>query len=41
MALGILFVIVGIAIVTGFDKRVEAALVDASPAWLTSLTTRF
>ncbi len=41
MALGILFVIVGIAIVTGFDKRVEAALVDASPAWLTNLTTRF
>ena len=25
----------------GADKRVEAALVDASPAWLTELTTSF
>jgi len=41
MALGVLFVVVGLAIVTGFDKRVETALVDASPAWLTNLTTRF
>ncbi len=41
MALGILFVVVGISIVTGLDKRVETALVDASPAWLTDLTTRF
>ena len=30
-----------IQILTGYDKRVETALVDASPAWLTSLTTRF
>jgi cytochrome c biogenesis protein CcdA len=41
MALGVLFVVVGIAIITGLDKRVETALVDASPAWLTNLTTRF
>jgi cytochrome c-type biogenesis protein len=41
MALGILFVVVGLAIVTGLDKRLEALLVDASPAWLTDLTTRF
>lgn len=41
MALGLLFVVVGIAIVTGLDKRVETLLVDASPAWLTALTTRF
>jgi cytochrome c biogenesis protein CcdA len=41
MVLGILFVVVGLAILTGFDKRVETALVDASPAWLTNLTTRF
>lgn len=31
----------GLLIVTGLDKRAEATLVDASPAWLTSLTTRF
>ena len=41
MALGLLFVVVGIAIVTGLDKRLETVLVDASPAWLTALTTRF
>jgi cytochrome c biogenesis protein CcdA len=39
-ALGILFVVIGFAIVTGLDKRVETALVDVSPAWLTDLTTR-
>lgn len=41
MALGILFVVIGLAIVTGLDKRIETALVDASPAWLTELTTSF
>jgi cytochrome c-type biogenesis protein len=41
MALGVLFVVVGVAIVTGLDKRLETMLVDASPAWLTALTTRF
>lgn len=39
LALGVLFVLVGLAIVTGLDKRVEALLVDVSPAWLTALTT--
>jgi len=28
-------------IASGLDKRVETALVDASPDWLTTLTTRF
>lgn len=41
MALGVLFVVVGVAIASGLDKRIEAALVEASPAWLTELTTRF
>jgi len=40
-ALGTAFVLVGIAIVSGVDKTVEAALVDISPAWLTRLTTTF
>jgi cytochrome c biogenesis protein CcdA len=39
--LGIGFVLVGASIVTGVDKHIEAMLVDASPQWLTDLTTRF
>lgn len=39
--LGVLLVAAGALIVSGADKRVEAWLVDASPAWLTELTTRF
>lgn len=39
--LGLFLAIVGIAILTGLDKQIEAALVAASPAWLTELTTRF
>ncbi len=40
-ALGLVFLIVGALIFTGMDRSVEAALVDASPTWLTDLTTRF
>ena len=40
-ALGALLIVGGVLIVTGLDRRVEAALVDASPAWLTEATTRF
>ena len=32
---------VAVLIVTGWDKAVEAALVRASPDWLTDLTTKF
>ena len=39
--LGALLLIVGLAILTGFDKAIEASLVAASPEWLTELTTRF
>jgi cytochrome c-type biogenesis protein len=39
--LGAAFIVIGIAIVSGADKRVEAALVEASPQWLTDLTTSF
>jgi len=38
---GLLLVIFGILIVVGLDKRLETVLVDASPQWLTELTTRF
>jgi hypothetical protein len=41
VALGVVLVVVGAAIVGGFDKRLETILVEASPAWLTELTTRF
>ncbi|WP_158747296.1 cytochrome c biogenesis CcdA family protein [Acidisphaera sp. L21] len=34
-------VIVSLLILTGLDRSVEAAAVNASPAWLTDLTTRF
>ncbi len=40
-ALGIALVLIGAAIVTGVDKRIETALVEASPQWLTDLTTRY
>jgi cytochrome c biogenesis protein CcdA len=41
MLLGGLLVAVGLFIVTGLDKRLETIIVQASPAWLTELTTRF
>jgi cytochrome c biogenesis protein CcdA len=39
--LGVLLLAIGLLIATGLDKRLETALVDASPEWLTNLTTRF
>ena len=40
IALGLLFAAMGLAILTGFDKALEAAIVAASPTWLVALTTR-
>ena len=39
--MGVMLVAIGALILTGLDKRIEAVLVEASPAWLTELTTRF
>ncbi len=39
--LGLALMLVGIAILTGLDKRLETALVEAAPDWLVDLTTRF
>jgi cytochrome c-type biogenesis protein len=39
--LGAAFIVIAVAIVSGADKRIEAALVEASPPWLTELTTSF
>jgi cytochrome c-type biogenesis protein len=41
VAVGVSALAVGALILTGADRRVEASLVSASPAWLTNLTTRF
>ena len=40
-ALGVILVAVGLLVATGLDKRLEAILVEASPDWLTLLTTQF
>ena len=37
--LGGVLVAIGLLVATGLDKRLETLLVDASPAWLTRLTT--
>ncbi len=39
--LGIILVGLGLFILSGYDKHLEAALVAAAPDWLTHLTTRF
>jgi len=40
-AMGALLLVAGVLILSGLDKRLEAVLVEASPDWLTNLTTRF
>ena len=38
--LGMAFALVGAAILTGFDQRLEAAFIDAMPDWLVNFATR-
>jgi cytochrome c-type biogenesis protein len=38
---GAILVAIGTLVISGLDKAVETALVEASPQWLTDLTTRF
>lgn len=40
-AMGVAFALIGLSILVGLDKQIEALLVEASPDWLTALTTRF
>jgi cytochrome c-type biogenesis protein len=40
-ALGLLFVTIGVLVISGADKSLEAFLVDVSPSWLIDLTTYF
>ena len=37
----IVLVAIGVLVLTGLDKRIETIAVNASPQWLTNLTTRF
>jgi cytochrome c-type biogenesis protein len=39
--LGLLLVVSGVLVLSGYDKQAEAYLVEMSPDWLTELTTRF
>jgi cytochrome c biogenesis protein CcdA len=39
LGMGAILVVLGGAIVTGFDKQAETWLLDASPQWLTDLTS--
>jgi cytochrome c biogenesis protein CcdA len=41
VALGAVLLVTGLFILSGMDKKAEAALVRASPDWLTRLTTQF
>ena len=41
MLLGAVMVAIAVIILTGWDKSVEAWVLDHSPAWLAELTTRF
>jgi cytochrome c-type biogenesis protein len=39
--MGFVLIFFGLLILSGLDKRLETVMVDASPGWLTELTTRF
>lgn len=39
--MGALLLAIGVMILSGLDKKLETVLVEASPAWLTNLTTRY
>jgi cytochrome c-type biogenesis protein len=41
MILGAVLIAAGLLVLTGLDKRVETAVVNIMPMWLTELTTRY
>lgn len=41
IGLGVILIVTGALILTGIDKTIETALVEAAPDWLINLTTRF
>ena len=40
-AMGALLIAIGLIVLSGLDKQLEAALLDVMPDWLVQLTTRF
>lgn len=40
-ALGVVLLVIGLLVLTGYDKRAEAALLDVMPDWVVALTTRY
>lgn len=40
-ALGIVLLVIGLLVLSGFDTRAEATLLDEMPDWVVALTTRF
>lgn len=41
LGLGLLLAAIGLMVLTGYDKQLEATLLSAAPEWLVNLTTRF
>ena len=41
LLMGAALLVIGLAILTGFDKTLETALTQAAPSWLVDITTRF
>jgi hypothetical protein len=39
--MGVTLVAIGVAVLTGLDKRLETAVTNIMPDWLVELTTRF
>jgi cytochrome c biogenesis protein CcdA len=39
LGMGVILIVLGGAILTGYDKHAETWLLNASPEWLTKLTT--
>jgi cytochrome c-type biogenesis protein len=41
MAMGAVLLLIGVFVLTDFDKVVEAKLVDVMPSWLVAITTKY
>ena len=39
--LGAAMIVIAVSIASGIDKKIEARLVEISPAWLTDFTTKY
>jgi hypothetical protein len=41
VTLGTVFAVLGVLVLTGLDRQIEAAVLAVSPMWLTAFTTSF